>query len=406
MPQDVEDPTFNPFDDLLDSLDPPVTTEGDAKLHLAGTKGSRTPLTIVTGHQRTQVEPGQYHHPLRSAGSPKGIEDTGVTRPHLNRALTGKLIDFEEDSGSDKLDEEVDGEIVLVHQVAPKDSLAGVALKYGISLADLRRANHLWSSDSIHLRKELYIPVGKTSHAASKVKSCNVVGSPADVISPVNDKLKPSTGTIRRIPAKQLSFFPPPTKPNIPPDTSQCLSIDVADTPQKPYHARYLSTPSTSLNSILTALPIAASTRDTIMARLSFDSPGSSYSDQEQRNREDHELDDVRASRHARSFSQDAIRDDRPNSKLGESTTPNHTTTRYQPSVMQYRNSSAETEGRPFSKHIRTVQLEPSPTMQMPVLKKVPSRSKTISSSDGTTKRTRTMLIDIDFEPPSDEPSR
>ena len=38
------------------------------------------------------------------------------------------------------------------------DSIAGVALKYGISLADLRRANHLWASDSIHLRKVLYIP--------------------------------------------------------------------------------------------------------------------------------------------------------------------------------------------------------------------------------------------------------
>ena len=44
-------------------------------------------------------------------------------------------------------------------QVTRTDSVAGVSLRYGVSLADLRRANRLLASDTIHLRKELYIPL-------------------------------------------------------------------------------------------------------------------------------------------------------------------------------------------------------------------------------------------------------
>ena len=40
-----------------------------------------------------------------------------------------------------------------------------MALRYGISLAELRRVNHLWASDSIHLRKVLYIPLEKADPA-------------------------------------------------------------------------------------------------------------------------------------------------------------------------------------------------------------------------------------------------
>ncbi|KAH0828188.1 hypothetical protein J3R83DRAFT_3891 [Lanmaoa asiatica] len=53
-------------------------------------------------------------------------------------------------------------------QVGPKDSFAGVALRYGVSIAALRRANQLWPSDPIHLRTELLIPRGDTLRTRHK----------------------------------------------------------------------------------------------------------------------------------------------------------------------------------------------------------------------------------------------
>ena len=124
-------------------------------------------------------------------------------------------------------------------QVQPKDSLAGVALKYGINLADLRRANQLWTSDTIHLRKVLYIPVDKTRqatnlraaiidltlHPSSTSHSTNTDPSspqPNGTASATHSDL-PDIGklTLRRVPASQLSYFPPS---NHPPNTDDGLT--------------------------------------------------------------------------------------------------------------------------------------------------------------------------------------
>ncbi|EJD38512.1 hypothetical protein AURDEDRAFT_139537 [Auricularia subglabra TFB-10046 SS5] len=64
----------------------------------------------------------------------------------------------------------------ITHTVSHMDSLAGVALRYGVSVATLRRANGLWASDSIHLRAALVIPDGwellpKTTHARARTLS-------------------------------------------------------------------------------------------------------------------------------------------------------------------------------------------------------------------------------------------
>ncbi|RUP48502.1 hypothetical protein BC936DRAFT_144480 [Jimgerdemannia flammicorona] len=48
---------------------------------------------------------------------------------------------------------------VIVHKVLPSDTLAGVALFYGIAISTLKRVNKLWSNDSIHMRVELFIPL-------------------------------------------------------------------------------------------------------------------------------------------------------------------------------------------------------------------------------------------------------
>lgn len=87
-----------------------------------------------------------------------------VTRPGLARvtseteraASVGSWSAASSDLADHDPDEEVD---VVVHTVASGESMAGIALRYGIELAALRRANKLWPSDSLHLRTQLFVPL-------------------------------------------------------------------------------------------------------------------------------------------------------------------------------------------------------------------------------------------------------
>ncbi|XP_008262239.2 lysM and putative peptidoglycan-binding domain-containing protein 1 isoform X1 [Oryctolagus cuniculus] len=47
----------------------------------------------------------------------------------------------------------------LEHQLEPGDTLAGLALKYGVTMEQIKRANRLYTNDSIFLKKTLYIPI-------------------------------------------------------------------------------------------------------------------------------------------------------------------------------------------------------------------------------------------------------
>ncbi|KAM4861237.1 lysM and putative peptidoglycan-binding domain-containing protein 1 [Thomomys bottae] len=47
----------------------------------------------------------------------------------------------------------------LEHQLAPGDTLAGLALKYGVTMEQIKRANRLYTNDSIFLKKTIYIPI-------------------------------------------------------------------------------------------------------------------------------------------------------------------------------------------------------------------------------------------------------
>lgn len=183
--------------------------------------------------------------------------------------------------------------------MSSNDSLAGVALKHGITMSELRKANQLWASDSIHLRKVLYIPLDSKKRNNRKplidlepaLETSSEQGLSHD---------KSNSLTIRRIPASQLSFFPPSTKSPAP-DLME--SEDLPDN-RRSYSTKFPSKrtgsgtntpsqPSRTLTSIFTAfpIPIAPSTRDTIVSRLSFDSERSSIVDDQE-----HELDEVRSS--------------------------------------------------------------------------------------------------------------
>ncbi|XP_030044098.1 lysM and putative peptidoglycan-binding domain-containing protein 1 [Microcaecilia unicolor] len=47
----------------------------------------------------------------------------------------------------------------MQHQLEPGDTLQGLALKYGVTMEQIKRANRLYTGDSIFLKKTLYIPV-------------------------------------------------------------------------------------------------------------------------------------------------------------------------------------------------------------------------------------------------------
>ncbi|XP_054259174.1 lysM and putative peptidoglycan-binding domain-containing protein 2-like isoform X2 [Macrosteles quadrilineatus] len=47
----------------------------------------------------------------------------------------------------------------IKHTVSKTDTLQGIALKYGSTTEQIRRANRLWTNDSLFLRETLLVPV-------------------------------------------------------------------------------------------------------------------------------------------------------------------------------------------------------------------------------------------------------
>ncbi|KAK0455510.1 peptidoglycan-binding LysM domain protein [Desarmillaria tabescens] len=445
--------TFNPFaehDSLLTT--PPIDTSPDLDNHrpklrcgsgsdytTASISSSTSSVSIDhrrTGHVRAQTEVLAAQHPLRYSGSAPGPSDANITRPTLTRWVNvGSLVDVSV-NGSPKRHYQ---KVVLIHEVSAKDSLAGVSLKYGISLADLRRSNHLWTSDSIHLRKVLYIPLDKCSRPQDLITN----GEPFDIslMSAASDATdlngyRPDLSTLnrhatanghdtdpkhhtiagkspslklRRVPISQLSFFPPSaSKPN-PPNRSTKPPSTIPSRPS--IHTRYTSSPSNSLGTLFTALPIPVSTRDTIISRLSLDSSTSSSCSDRDREAEDGErleLDDVPIERR-RYASEDGISSQFPMTPRPPYRTTNgiKSSSSSPPSPTRIRGSIAmeSTHARSYhplhssTVHVRNVQLEPSPGMQLPI-HDANYQQKTSSRPNSRGKaRRRLASVDFDVEP-------
>ncbi|XP_048008637.1 lysM and putative peptidoglycan-binding domain-containing protein 1 [Megalobrama amblycephala] len=47
----------------------------------------------------------------------------------------------------------------IEHKVQPGETLQGLSLKYGVSMEQIKRANRLYTNDSIFLKESLFIPV-------------------------------------------------------------------------------------------------------------------------------------------------------------------------------------------------------------------------------------------------------
>ncbi|KAI0305384.1 hypothetical protein B0F90DRAFT_1815027 [Multifurca ochricompacta] len=212
-------------------------------------------------------------HPLRRSSTTRtgtGRYDTGSTRPRLSRVLSPSTPALAGPGSPPNKAESLRTVLVHVHEVSPNDSLAGVALKYGISVTELRRANQLWASDSIHLRQVLYIPLEKARHA--------------NLTTPGSE----SSSIVQRIPTTTLSFFPPPSSSSSTSASSHPTTMSAITTFRSHHHSSAtLSAPSkgsnltstlraNALSSLFSVLPINASTRDEIMSRLSIDSVSNS----------------------------------------------------------------------------------------------------------------------------------
>ncbi|KAF8325180.1 uncharacterized protein EI90DRAFT_3019156 [Cantharellus anzutake] len=100
---------------------------------------------------------------------------------------------------------------VYVHEIMPADSLESVALKYGIKVAALRKANKLWPTDSIHLRKVLYIPVDWQKAKDSIFDADEAFAAPSSSKLSGERAIREfaSSATRRHVPLSELSFFPP-----------------------------------------------------------------------------------------------------------------------------------------------------------------------------------------------------
>lgn len=104
---------------------------------------------------RASPAPAPSAPPAPPAHAPARPADTGSAAQVLGAHSDAHLVD------------------VLVHHVAPSDTLSSIALRYGADVTDVRRSNRLWLGDAVQMRAALYIPVAccrwKPPHAEIRV---------------------------------------------------------------------------------------------------------------------------------------------------------------------------------------------------------------------------------------------
>ncbi|WRT70157.1 uncharacterized protein IL334_007151 [Kwoniella shivajii] len=123
-------------------------------------------------------------HVAESTGSRSGSEFTG------NGSVRGSFDILRMTPGGSNSDESSREVEVLIHTIKPHESLAGIALLYGIDLATLRKSNKLWSSDPIHIRTHLYVPLEACKWNKAKESLVRGPGEGQVTLLPKRDKGK------------------------------------------------------------------------------------------------------------------------------------------------------------------------------------------------------------------------
>uniref|UniRef100_A0A8D2CKL1 LysM and putative peptidoglycan-binding domain-containing protein 1 n=1 Tax=Sciurus vulgaris TaxID=55149 RepID=A0A8D2CKL1_SCIVU len=81
----------------------------------------------------------------------------------------------------------------LEHQLKPGDTLAGLALKYGVTMEQIKRANRLYTNDSIFLKKTLYIPILREPRDLFNGLDSEEENDGEEEVDPSKDEVRPHT---------------------------------------------------------------------------------------------------------------------------------------------------------------------------------------------------------------------
>ena len=222
------------------------------------------------------------------------------------------------------------------------------------------------------------------------------VDAPPIHISPLTEGVESAPTdpliSVRRMPSNKLTFFPPSSNKNFESNLNGHFRDDGTPSESRKSPARsnnrYISAPAiNSLSSILTVFPIAASTRDEIVTRLSFDSVSSGFSERSRTNSDEdigHELDDV--AKHSSSRIPRAVCEDVSGMSVSTPKALQHPL--YSQTFSQHGSRVTSSSSLPKNFHarslsspprfyvsqahetsVRTYQMEPSPEMQLPTFK-------------------------------------
>ncbi|XP_044263719.1 lysM and putative peptidoglycan-binding domain-containing protein 1 [Tribolium madens] len=108
------------------------------------------------------MDRGSYEK-LSIRDSARSLKKYGSTSKHVNR-----------------------NENCIKHYVTNTDTLQGIALKYDVTIEQIRRVNRLWASDSLFLKEYLLIPVRDNSVPPVSSEPPPVV-SPTQISSPISN---------------------------------------------------------------------------------------------------------------------------------------------------------------------------------------------------------------------------
>ncbi|KAK5582379.1 hypothetical protein RB653_003962 [Dictyostelium firmibasis] len=77
----------------------------------------------------------------------------------------------------------------LVHQLTPKDTLQGLALKYNVKVNDIKRLNNMWTQDSLFIKKTVLIPI-EVSDIVTSENNSNSSGSGNNSLNGSSNNIK------------------------------------------------------------------------------------------------------------------------------------------------------------------------------------------------------------------------
>ncbi len=69
----------------------------------------------------------------------------------------------------------------LTHTVSSNETLAGIALKYDLTIEDIRRYNSLWQNDNVWPGQKLKIPVTTASPTTAEPSNSSMTSSSSDL---------------------------------------------------------------------------------------------------------------------------------------------------------------------------------------------------------------------------------